>query len=58
MHMKYAAAEGPGVQDTKFADVLAKLDIRAGQRAHRGAIEVAQVQAALEDRKEVAEALL
>ena len=43
MYMKYAAAEGPGVQDTTFPDVLAKLDIRAGQRAHRGAIEAAQV---------------
>ena len=41
MYMKYAAAEGPGVQDTKLADVLAKFDIRAGQRAHRCAIEAA-----------------
>ena len=43
MYMKDAAAEGPGIQDTKLADVLAKLDIRAGQRAHRGTIEAAQV---------------
>ena len=49
--------EGPPVTDLEVIDLLANLDITAGQHADKPAVQKAQVWAAIEDQKDVAEAM-